>query len=376
MTASIPRLTIGIDASRAGTERQTGTERYSRRIIQEIIDLGVGHDYRLYLNQTSPLPLVQRASVEQRMIPFPRAWTHLRLSSELATNPVDALFIPAHVVPPVHPAATVVTIHDLGYLHEPDTHTAASRRYLDWSTRWSTRAANRVIAISNSTKRDLVDHYHVDPSKITVIHHGVDEQFVPASLAAITRARRNIGVDGPFLLHVGTIQPRKNLVRLVAAFDAIAADNQQLCLVLAGRRGWKTEEIDRAILDAKHRERIVLPGHVPDKDLPALMSTAIAVTLPSLYEGFGLPVLEAMACGTPVLISNRGALPEVAGGAAVIVDPTSVARIIAGLHDVLSDDARARRIECGFQRAAQFTWKRAAEKTLETILQSYQSSVG
>ncbi len=376
MTVGNSRLTIGIDASRAGAEHQTGTERYSLRIIQEIIDLGVDQDFRLYLNQDSPLRLVQRASVDQRLIPFPRLWTHLRLSSELTANPVDALFIPAHVVPPVHPAATVVTIHDLGYLHEPDSHTAASRRYLDWSTRWSTGAANRVIAISESTKQDLIDHYHVNPEKIIVIYHGVDEQFAPASLTDITRVRRKIGVEGPFILFVGTIQPRKNLVRLVAAFDAIAAENRELHLVLAGGRGWKTDEIDLAIVDAKHRDRIVLAGHVPDDDLPALMSTAIAVTLPSLYEGFGLPVLEAMACGTPVLISNRGALPEIAADAAVIVDPTSVARIIAGLHDVMNEAARARRVECGLSRAAGFTWKRSAEQTLETILMSHESAAG
>jgi hypothetical protein len=149
-------LTIGIDASRAAIAHKTGTERYSQRILAELLDQGTDFRFRLYLNQARPLDLPQRAGTEQRPIPFPRLWTHVRLSAELVTHSVDVLFIPAHVVPPVHPAATVVTIHDLGYLYEPQAHTAASRRYLDWSTRWSVRAARQVIAISEATRSDLI----------------------------------------------------------------------------------------------------------------------------------------------------------------------------------------------------------------------------
>ena len=373
MTAVTRRPIIGIDASRATIERQTGTERYSRRIIEEILDQGVEQCFRLYVNGKVPISLSQRVGTQQRLIPFPRLWTHVRLSAELALHPVDALFIPAHVVPPIHPTPTVVTIHDLGYLHEPESHTDLSRAYLDWSTRWSVRAAQRIIAISQTTKNDLMNFYRVPENKVTVIYHGVDARFGRKSSAEITRVKRSLGITGPFILFVGTIQPRKNLVRLIAAFDTIADQYPDVQLVLAGKIGWKTDEIVATASRSPHLNRIKLPGHVPDADLPALYSAAKLFALPSLYEGFGMPVLEAMACGTPVLVSDRGALPEIGGDSAVIVDPNNVGDIADGLRRLLDEEPRERRIEMSINRAAEFTWTAAGARTLETILACSQS---
>jgi glycosyltransferase involved in cell wall biosynthesis len=371
-------LTIGIDASRASTARQSGTERYSRRIIEELLNQCVEQRFRLYLNSHHSLNLPQRASTEQRLIPFPRMWTHLRLSAELARHPVDVLFVPAHVVPPVHPRATVVTIHDLGYLHEPEAHTDWSRRYLDWSTRWSVRAARHVVAISEATKRDLIEHYNVPAQRISVVYHGVDERFQPAPDDEISRVRRDLGLaaDERFILFVGTLQPRKNLVRLIEAFEAIAEAEPDVKLVLAGGRGWKLEQIDQAIATSRHRTRILQPGHVLDADLPALYSAASAVALISLYEGFGLPALEAMACGAPVLVSNRGSLPEVASDAALIVEPLDVTAIVAGLRQLLNSDERSRWIERGQKRAADFTWHQSGRDTLEILINAYSPREG
>src|SRR5690606_20763773 len=144
----------------------TGTERYSRRIIEALTAAGPDYAYRLYLNRREPIPLRLPANAEQRPIPSPRLWTHLRLSAERARHRVDALFVPAHVIPPIHPRASVVTIHDLGYLHEPEAHTPRARRYLDWSTRWSVWTAAKVIAISATTRDDLIQAYRVPPEKI------------------------------------------------------------------------------------------------------------------------------------------------------------------------------------------------------------------
>ena len=369
MSQSRGPLTIGIDASRAVTVRPTGTERYSRRIIEELLEQGSEQRFRLYLNGRRPLDLPLRASTEQRLIPLPRLWTHLRLSAELALHPVDTLFIPSHVVPPVHPRATVVTIHDLGYLHEPEAHTDWSRRYLDWSTRWSVRAAHRIIAISNTTKRDLVERYHVPPDRISVVYHGIDERFKPATDDERAHVRHGIGlgVDDRFILFVGTLQPRKNLVRLIEAFETIADREPNLKLVLAGRRGWKIDEIDQAIKSSRHRARIILPGHVPDGDLPALYSAAAVVALVSLYEGFGLPALEAMTCGAPVLVSERGSLPEVTGDAAIMIDPLDTRAIAAGLRSHLDPNERNRWSERGRRRAARFTWQQSGRDTLEIL---------
>ncbi len=367
-------ITIGIDASRAAVERQTGTERYSRRIIQELLDLGLDQRFRLYLNQRGPIPLRQRATTEQRPIPWPRLWTHVRLSAELALHPVNALFIPAHVVPPIHPRATVVTIHDLGYLHEPGSHTNRARAYLDWSTRWSVRAASSVIAISETTRADLINHYRVSERKVTVIYHGIDERFTPANDERKSGMRKALDIYGPYILFVGTIQPRKNLVRLVQAFDEIAKENPTIHLVMAGKMGWMTSEIENAVGQSSFTERIHLPGHVDDEDLPALYSAADVITLPSLYEGFGLPALEAMACGVPVVVSNRGSLPEVTGDASILVEPTEVSSLIQGLREGLNPATRQQRIDHGLRHVAQFTWQRSGKQTLETILASYSKS--
>jgi glycosyltransferase involved in cell wall biosynthesis len=186
-------LTIAIDASRAATGQPTGTERYSRRIIEAIIAAGRNHRYLLYLNQQGPLDLALPPTACQRPIPFPRLWTHLRLSMEILRQPVDALFIPAHVVPPVHPRATVVTIHDLGYLYEPEAHTNWSRRYLGWSTRWSIATARRVIAISDTTRDDLVRHYGAAPDKIRVIPMGSTTRSVHSRRISPRGRSRKLG---------------------------------------------------------------------------------------------------------------------------------------------------------------------------------------
>ncbi|MDI3340197.1 MAG: glycosyltransferase family 1 protein [Sphaerobacter sp.] len=374
--ADLGPLTIGIDASRATTPRATGTERYSRRIIEAVTAAGPQHRYRLYLNAAAPVALCVPPTTEQRLIPFPRLWTHLRLSAELARHRVDALFVPAHVIPPVHPRASVVTIHDLGYRYEPEAHTPAARRYLDWSTRWSVRVAARVIAISATTRDDLIRHYGVPAEKIRVIPHGIEPGFTPQPPDVVARWLDELGLRRPYVLFVGTLQPRKNLARLIAAFDRLADDRPELRLVLAGKRGWLAEEIDAALARSPHRDRIDLPGHVPDAALPALYGGAAAFALPSLYEGFGLPVVEAMDSGTQVVVSDRGALPEVGGEAAIVVDPRDPAAIAAGLARALDPAERERRVAAGLAHAARFRWDAAGRATLAAIEEAVAVSRG
>jgi glycosyltransferase involved in cell wall biosynthesis len=359
--------TIGIDASRSAFEQPTGTERYSQRIIAAILDAAPSYRFRLYLNARVPLPIAVRAGTTQRTIPFPRLWTLGRLSAEILRHPVDALFVPSHVVPLVHPAATVVTIHDLGYLHEPAAHETLARRYLDLSTQWSCFAARRVIAVSQATQRDLVSHYGVPPAKIDVVYHGVESRFLPVDSDERARVGRELRLPDRYLLHVGTLQPRKNLVRLVRAFEALASEQPDLHLVLAGRIGWLAEPIEAAIASSAGRGRITILGHVADDAFPALYTGAAAVAIPSLYEGFGLPALEAMACGAPVVVSARGALPEVVGTAGILVDPLSVQSLAKGLRLALDPANRARIAEVGRRRAAEFTWEAAGRRTLEVI---------
>lgn len=376
-------MEIGIDASRLAVAQRTGTENYAFEIIRGLAQIlappVTPHHLTLYFNkaptETVLAGLHLPAATNLRIIPFPRLWTHLRLSREMLLRPPKTLFVPAHVLPPVHPARSVVTIHDLGYLYYPQAHPARSRRYLDLSTRYSAALARRVIAISQATKNDLVRHYAIKPSKIEVIYHGYDRQrfFPQTGDAAKVSVRERYGIKpGRFLFYVGTIQPRKNLARLLEAWAGLAAEPpfSDLQLVMAGKPGWLSEPIMTlaAELQAKFPGRLILPGYVDDADLPALLSAAEAFVFPSLYEGFGMPVLEALACGCPVVCSNSSSLPEVAGDAALYHHPLDTLALQAQLRRLLTQTGlREDLILKGLAQAARFSWETAAQQTLQVL---------
>lgn len=355
---------IGIDASRVSIGQRTGTETYTYQLLRVLARLPIEEPFRLYLNAPSPpadLPPLGRAIP----MPFPRLWTHVRLSWEMVRRPPGVLFVPAHVIPLLHPRS-VVTIHDLGYLHEPEAHPPAQRRMLDWTTRWSCGAARRVIAVSEATKRDLLDYYRVPAQRIVVIPHGIEPMTPPAD--EVQSVRNAHALPERFVLAVGTIQPRKNLGRLAKAMSRIAQSGLPHHLLIAGKRGWLADQVEQEIERSGASARIRLLGYVATDELPALYAAADAVCFPSLYEGFGLPALEAMAAGTPLLISDRGALPEVAGNAALIVDPLDIAAIAHGLIRLLTDtDLRTRLIARGRRRVAAFTWDQTARQTLAVL---------
>lgn len=362
-------VTIGVDASRLSVEGRTGTESYSAEIVRSLAAAVARDDVLvIYLNAPAlPRDIVLPRRCLLRPISFPRAWTHARLSLELARRPPDVLFVPSHVVPLWHPPS-VVTIHDLGYLVEPGSHRAADRRRLDLSTRWSVHAARRVIAVSESTARALVAAYRVPRDKIRVIYHGVSPRFAPKTEDEIRRVRAMYRLPERYILTVGTIQPRKNLPALVEAMGVVAAANLPHRLVVVGKPGWLANQVESSIALADRDWRVHRLGYVPSGDLPALYSGADVFALPSLYEGFGMPVLEAMACGVPTLVSDRAALPEIAGGAGLVVDPKDPAAIGRSLVRLIADEGdRSSYVASGFSRAATFTWERAAEQTLAVL---------
>jgi glycosyltransferase involved in cell wall biosynthesis len=360
---------IGIDASRLATGERTGTEQYTAHLLPALLGLDGDERYRLYTNRPPARPLDLGANAEWRAIPFPRLWTHARLATELRRHRPDLLFVPAHVLPWPCPVPAVVTVHDLGYLHFPGAHTATARLYLDLSTRWSARSARRVIAISEATRRDLVAHYRVSPAKIDVVYHGIAPRFRPPTDPAAARAAvAALGVEAPYVLAVGTIQPRKNYPRLIAAIARLRAEGHDVRLVIAGRVGWLAGETLAAPPAHGIASHVNVLGYVPDAVLPDLMAAAAAVALPSLYEGLGMPAAEALACGAPLVCSTTSALPEVAGDAAFPCDPLSVDSIVAALRQALTDaGARAVRRERGLARAAAFTWERCARETRATL---------
>ncbi len=356
---------IAVDASRAGASARTGTEWYSFELLRALIAIRERPRLTLY-HRTTPDPAFDGTNVHHTLIAQRRFWTHVGLSYVMRRDRPAALFVPSHVLPINHPPASVVTVHDLGFLAEPDAHPVRTRRMLDITTRWNARAARSIVAISGQTRDDLVQHYRTDPDKITVIHSGVDHtRFRPLDPVKVHSVTSQLGIDRPYIFFLSTVQPRKNVVRLVEALEILNDDN--LMLVIGGASGWLSGPIEARIRQSPAFDRIRRLGEVSTADVPALYNGARAFVLPSLYEGFGMGVLEAMACGCPVVTSNRSSLPEVAGNAAILVDPTNVASIRDGVLRATSLQHRERLIALGLSRAREFSWDRTAAQTLAVI---------
>lgn len=360
-------MLIGIDASRAFLPAPTGTETYSREIISALLKAKTPHTFRLYARTPPDRGQEVGEGSELRIIPFPRLWTHFRLSAEIIANPVDALFVPSHVIPLFHPRRTVVTVHDLGFKHFPQTHRTADRIYLDYSTRWNVLTASVVIVDSESTLKDLVRIYRTNPAKIRLVYPALPSNFLVPTLDGnkLEETKARYGLTGDYVLSVGTIHPRKNYARLMNSFRGITG---QVQLLVVGKNGWGSRNILSSSEQHELAGRIRFVDYVPPSDLAVLYSGARMLVFPSLYEGFGFPILEAQACGTPVACSNTSSLPEVAGEGAEYFDPLNEASIQRAIERVLSDDARrAELVKKGLANLNRFSWSNAATQILDTI---------
>jgi len=275
------------------------------------------------------------------------------------------------VLPLLHPRRCVVTVHDMGFQFYPQAHRRSDRLYLRWSTAWNARQATAVLADSEATRRDLLSLCPVDGAKVRVVYLGRDEGLAPVSgRGRLDEVRSRYGIPGRYMLYLGTLQPRKNLDRLVEAFARLAGEPslQGVDLVLAGKRGWLYESLFARVSRLGLEGRVLFPGYVSDADMAALYSGALATVFPSLYEGFGMPVLEAQSCGVPVVTSNNSSLPEVAGDAALQVDPTDVDAIASAIHRVVADETlRAELIRRGFENVKRFSWQKCAQETLAVL---------
>jgi glycosyltransferase involved in cell wall biosynthesis len=379
---------IGIDASRAVTAQRTGTEAYAYFLIRALIPLAAAqnHHLRLYFNQPPPPGLFPTAAhIDQVIMPFPRLWTHVRLAYELQRRPPEIFFTPAHVIPLTYRGRSAATIHDLGYYYFPEAHPRRSLAYLRWSTRHNGRSAHTLLADSQATKNDLIRLERVPSHKIQVAYPGLDPTLAPErDEAAITAVLDKYQIARPYFLFLSTLQPRKNLVRLIGAYAAANLPHQ---LVLAGKPGWLSQPILDEVANrqssivnrqplivngqlptANRQSPIVLPGYIADADKAALLSGATAFLYPSLYEGFGFPLLEAQACGVPVLAANSSSLPEIAGESALLVDPLDEEVMAAALQR-LAADAHLRQvlIARGLENVKRFTWEATAVRALKAL---------
>lgn len=364
-------MRIAIDASRTTVARATGTEHYAREIIRALIRLADQHQITLYFRDTPApdlFPLLP--NVAYRIIPFARMWTHIRFAAALWQDRPDVTFVPAHTLPFVFPGRAVVTVHDLGYHYFPKAHPPASRSYLTLTTRYSARRAAFVLADSHATAEDLTRFYRTPPEKICTVYPGV----LPPRVVDSSAVRARYHLPEQYFLFIGTLQPRKNIARIVQAYarwrEMQPTTSELAALVLAGGKGW--------LYDAAWVQGVpgvILPGYVEDADKGALYAGALALVFPTLYEGFGFPVLEAMHSGTPVIASTTSSLPELVGDAGLLVDPLDSDAIASAMQHLSQDiPLRQQLINQGKEQAARFTWDRAAAQLLAVLQEAAWSA--
>lgn len=374
-------MRIGIDYTSAAWQG-AGIGRYTRELVRAVVELGGDYHYSLFyaawgLPKDSPQIAAlndlcsKHANVRAVPLPFTpqmltRLWQRLRVPMpvELWTGPLDIVHAPDFVLPPTG-ARKLLTIHDLAFLVGPEWFEPVLQRYLSRAVPRSLAQADMVLADSHATKNDLVRLLQADPSKVHVIHLGADPRFKPWPADDLVAVRERLKLPEKFILFVSTLEPRKNVVRLLEAFAmsfGFGAPND-LKIVLGGRKGWLYDDIFAAIDRLHLHDRVHYLDYLDDRDLPAVYNLASAYTYVPLYEGFGLTALEAMACGTPVLTSDKASLPEVVGDAALVVDAYDTQAMAQGLARILTDTALREQLrQAGPQQAARFSWQLAAQQ--------------
>lgn len=366
-------MRIGVNAhllSREGGYRQAGVSRYIEALLAELPHVVEPDDEILaYIADrdgvNAPVsPIRWKSSVLPTHYPPARIfWEQTRGALAGWLDGLDLLHAPVNVAPVLRTTPSVVTVHDLAFERFPEHYPPGRRRYLSMMTRLSVRNARRVIAVSEATRDDLIDIYGLISNRIRVVPNGVDDRYKPAAAEDVANFREQHGLPEKFLLFVGTLQPRKNLDGLIRAMGFL---RQKLDwpLIVGGGEGWMYESVKRVVSQQHVGGRVRFVGYLPAEDLPLWYSAASIVVVPSFYEGFGLPALEAMACGTPVVVSNASSLPEVVGDAGVLVDPRRPQQIAAGILQLADNAARHEELAVrGRERAARFSWRRTAQET-------------
>ena len=369
-------MKIGLDA-RTIQGHFTGDSTYWRGLIEGLARSGSAHEFIIYLSESLPKPdLPESENIRPRFLcaPSSRVWSAWTFPRALRTDAVDLAHV-QYTIPPVMPCPVVTTIHDVSFKRHPEFFSMKDRLILDAGVKRATHRAARIIAVSEYTKKEICELYKISPEKIAVVYSGADSQYKPINPKfAYQLARDKYDIGTAFVLTVGVIQPRKNLPRLLEGFSLFKAKGHiGHKLVIVGKYGWKESNLRMKITQLGLKDDVVLTGYVPYEDLPALYGAADVFVYPSVYEGFGLPVLEAMACGTPVITGNFSSLPEVVGDAGLMVDPHDPRAFAEAMEKVLTNeilhtDMSARSLS----QAANFTW----DNTARDMLAIYEEAVG
>lgn len=361
--------------SSAASYRAAGINRVLQHLLAELPAVPGDERYVVYAPYSDAnrrLLAAPRVRARLTRLPVDRppvriAWEQTVLPIELLREGADLLHALGFVSPMAWGGKTVVTVYDLSFLRFPEVYNRANRMYLGTFTPPSLRRADRVITISEDARRDVIELCGVAPERVTPILLAADERFKPARPDEVEAFRRRQGLPERFVLYQGTLQPRKNVETLVRAYALLrnqGSDDHRL--VLAGPRGWQYEPIFELTRQLGLEGSVTFPGFVPDDDLPLWYSSATVFAFPSRYEGFGLPLLEAMACGAPVVSSNASSLPEVVGDAGLLVDPSDVEGLCSALRQLLEDESLRQALSAAGQaRARTFSWGRTASETVQ-----------
>ena len=380
-------MVIGIDCSRAFAEERTGTENYSYHVINEMLQLPEAkkHFFVLFIRPKANLSsLGKRNNILVCPIKYRYLWTQWGLAKatwqkyavQSEMRGIEVLWVPAHTLPIFRRGVgekltTVVTIHGLEYMWLPEYRNRLQRWYLPLSTYYAAHKADRLIAVSEHTKQDLINETGIDTKKISVIYEGVENKSIIQNEDLSKKTWEKYGLQrGKYVLFVGTASPRKNLVSLVRAFEK-AELPAGYKLVISGGMGWMNNDLWREIGESPAIERIIVTGRVGESELEALYLGAGMYVQPSWTEGFGLPPLEAMKAGVPVVVSNGGALPEVVGNAGIVVplDDAFVPKLAETMKKIANQQQlRTKLIGAGRARIKQLTWEKAAKATLKVLL--------
>lgn len=365
MAAILPAMHIGIDA-RLTYYRTGGISTYIRRLVQALETLDSANRYTVFHSRKTSDSLVTRFDHAALWTPAHHRIERFALSLELARFNLGVLHSPDFIPPFRGARRHVITVHDLTFLHYPQYLTADSRRYYNDQIQAAVRHADHILADSEATKADLHAMLNVPADKVSVHMLGVDESFRPLLKDDLAHFRQQLALPPDYILFVGTFEPRKNIIGLLDAYRLLLADMPDAPpIVLAGKRGWLFDETLAHVEALSLGNRILWREDIPQEALPALYNMAHVLALPSFYEGFGLTALEAMACGTVTVVSNRSSLPEVVGDVGLQIDPDNPATIADALRHVLTDTAWGETMrQRGLERAAAFTWERTAQVAL------------
>ncbi len=385
-------MIVGIDASRANHEQKTGVEWYAFHVIEEMKKITIENKIEFVLYSDVPLK-GELAKLPpgwtSKVLRWPprlrsatsfggqawRFWTQVRMSWEMLWHTPDVLFIPAHVFPIIHPKKTVMTVHDVAAMRFPESYNWFERWYSLWSARAALKSLWKVITPSQFTKDELMNLesgiLNME-SKVVPVAHGYDKRYKKIeNEIEMDSVLKKYSIQTPFIMSVGRLEEKKNTVRIIEAFNLLRSQipNSKFQILLIGQPGFGYEKVKVAIEQSHYKQDIITPGWVSPDDVPYLMNAASVFVFPSLYEGFGIPVLEAMACGTPVVASTGSCLEEVGGTAAVYVDPQKPQDIAAGVKKYMEDATlRTEKIRLGLERVNGFGWEKCAKQTFKVLL--------